>query len=295
MKIFNHPTLAAEVEFGLETPDGKQIYQLPSAKNRELVLANRAVLDFIQQAGDDLFPRAILSGVKPELDACQLEICNSKPHSSAEEVADELANMHYELQKVIELIANEIGQEIVLSTRAVPVDQDFEPLASNTAYYQQMHDAVIQKAGIDIRKLMNCRGLHIHHGVFSKEQGLNIINALIHKERGRKGHILSIFADMINLQRYEFINQILRALGKNLMPTIMTDFDPNKGSEANSHAILRYSKYNTVENRLPDFGLENSTAESLYNIINVAVMRTQDLLNDVVEKYNLSDREVLPV
>jgi len=260
MNFSNKPTFAVELEFALETTNGKQINFIQNQISSDMLIK------LAQETGEiKKFPT-----LKPELDACQLEITTDTYKHTSIDVADQISEYHYHLNQFINnYISDLAGTQVVLSASAMPNELDFEPVTSLGAPHYPKIDGMLRSFGIDTRRGTNVRGVHVHFGTMDLAQGVETLNRLSTQYPCLLDEITGMYTPL----RIETINSVVRALGENTNHVICYDpADYNAG-----HSYTRFTKYGTLEFRQFDLGQKSQqNSDEIYQ-------KVVSMINKVIE------------
>ena len=260
MNFSNKPTFAVELEFALETTNGKQINFIQNQ------IASDMLIKLAQETGEiKKFPT-----LKPELDACQVEITTDTYRFTSEDVAEDIAEQHYHLQKFVEIQLSELADsQVVLSASAMPNELEFEPVTSVGALHYPIIDGMLRNFGIETRRGTNVRGVHVHYGTMDLTKGVEILNRLSKQYPCFLDEITGMYTPL----RIKTINSVVRALGENTNHVICDNpADYNAG-----HSYTRFTKYGTLEFRQFDLG-QKSQQNS-----NKIYQKVVSMINKVIE------------
>lgn len=252
-------TLAAELEFGLETSDGQVVNYLQGE------IASKVALEYAHRTGViNYFPT-----LKGELDASQLELTTDGYSMNAHKVASDLASYYYYLDNFVSNRLSEFVQtQLVLSTRSVPVNWNYEPATSDSFPHYAIIDKKLREIGLEYRRATNVRGVHVHIGTMDRNTGLDILNKLY----GSKIDIWQLIEGMYSPERIAKIEMVLDGLGETSDYEIchqVENYNPG-------HCFIRHTKYNTIEFRQFDMGMESKISSSalydkLFSFLNKSV------------------------
>ena len=237
MNIYKSPTLAVEIEFALETKCGKQINYIQDKIANDFVLKMAVDTGAIKN-----FPTA-----KVELDACGLELTTDTFRHTSREVAENLAEQYYYFQQFVETQVSEfVGTQIILSSRAVPNDIQYEPVTSVGATHYPIIDGMLRNFGVDTRRATNVRGVHVHYGTMDLAQGVDKLNNMSRQYPCLFDEITGMYTP----SRIESINAVVRALGENTEHVYCDNPEEYKAG----HSYTRFTRYGTLEFRQFDLG-----------------------------------------
>ncbi len=249
-----------ELEFALETNAGAQVNYI------NMQPASDVVIRLARETGSiKNFPT-----LKPEFDACQLELTTNRYKYSGTDVAEEISDYYYYLRKFVqEYVSNLAGYQVVLSTSAMPNEARFSPVTSLAANHYSRMDSILRGYSLDIRRGTNVRGVHVHLGTMNQLEGVERLNSLAHQYPCFFDEISGLYTPA----RIETIRSVVRALGQD------TDHEhcnyPLKYEPG--HSFMRYTKYGTLEFRQFDLGEQNQmTPEVIYK-------KVYDMVSKVIE------------
>ena len=262
MKSLNKPTFAVELEFALETSAGKQINYI----NKQI--ASDIVIKIARQNGlIDKFPT-----LKPELDACQLEITTDGYAFSSIEVADSISEYYYHLNQFVKGQVSEMADmPITLSSSAMPNEKNFEPVTSLGAPHYPIIDGILREKGLNIRRGTNVRGIHVHAGTFEIAEGVAVLNEITLKHPNFFKEIQGMFTP----ERITTINNVVDALGEHTNHKIC--HNPSKYNPG--HSYMRYTKYGTLEFRHFDLGVATvRTVDEIHTAVLNSLQKVEQTL-----------------
>jgi len=255
-------TLAAELEFGLETTDGQVVNYLQGE------IASKVALEYAQRTGViNYFPT-----LKGELDASQLELTTDGYSMNTHKVASDLASYHYYLENFVSGRLSEfVKTQLVLSTRSVPVNWNYEPATSDSFPHYAIIDKKLRDIGLEYRRATNVRGVHVHVGTMNRTQGLAMLNKLF----GSELDIWELLEGMYSPERISQIEMVLDGLGETSDYEIchqVENYNPG-------HCFIRHTKYDTIEFRQFDMGMQTKISSSvLYDKVFSFINKSLEIL-----------------
>lgn len=179
--------------------------------------------------------------IKPELDACQIELINPKPHTSLESATEEILEGLYKTNNIIKEFWLYISEDVAPKTDWPCITSD-SPYPEITTRYEKIGKMLEE---LWVRASTNIAGLHINIWHKNNNHLLKIhkkisekIYEILEKERG----ILHMHPE-----RYKKYTEVTDILDWNHLPLLVNKYTEYLDKQGNPipqwHTLVRLKKY----------------------------------------------------
>lgn len=215
--------------------------------------------------------------IKPELDSCQVELINPKPHVSLESAGREITEWLYRVHYIAKELWLLVSQQVAPKSNAPYLTSDAF-LPEITERYQKIGE-ILEWYGV--RSSTNIAWLHVNIWHENNEYILKI-----HKKISQIIHDMLVIKNMewlgMHPERFFHYANVTNSLGWNYLPFLFDDereyIDNDWNPHQQWHTFVRLKKYwphLVTELRTPDAG---TSPEDLYHKVKQQELFLKDIL-----------------